>query len=50
LLEAQLAAFAPAFESLARRARAADADVVDRWRAASSVAVRRFLDGEIRRH
>jgi PadR family transcriptional regulator AphA len=49
LLEAQRAAFAPAFASLSRRARAGDADVVDRWRAASSVAVRRFLEGEIRR-
>jgi hypothetical protein len=48
LLEAQLAAFEPAFESLARRARASDADVVDRWRAASSIAVRRFLEGEVR--
>jgi DNA-binding PadR family transcriptional regulator len=49
LLEAQRRAFAPAFEALARRARARDADVVDRWRHESSRAVRAFLDRESRR-
>jgi len=49
LLEAQQAAFAPALGTLARQARAADADAVDRWRHASSQAVRRFLEGELRR-
>ena len=46
LLEAQKAEFAPRFEALARRARAKDADVVDRWRHATADAARRFLDGE----
>lgn len=44
LLAAQLAHFAPAFESLRRAARRKDADVVDRWRYESSQAVRRFLE------
>jgi DNA-binding PadR family transcriptional regulator len=49
LLDAQQAEFAPNIDSLARRAQAPDADVVDRWRAASSQAVRRFLEAERRR-
>lgn len=49
LLEAQQRAFGPALDTLARKARAADADAVDRWRHASSQAVRRFLEGELRR-
>jgi PadR family transcriptional regulator AphA len=46
LLEAQQIAFAPRFDALARRARAKDADVVDRWRHATADAARRFLEGE----
>jgi DNA-binding PadR family transcriptional regulator len=49
LLDAQRQTFAPAFEALTRRARARDADVVDRWRHESSEAVRAFLDRESRR-
>jgi len=50
LVKAQLDAFGPMFDALARRARKRDADAVDRWRAASSVSVRRFLETELRRH
>jgi PadR family transcriptional regulator AphA len=50
LLSAQRELFAPNFAALARAARAGDADVVDRWRHASSRAVRRFLDEEAARH
>jgi DNA-binding PadR family transcriptional regulator len=49
LLDAQRRAFAPAFDTLAGQARDRGADVVDRWRHASSQAVRRFLDQESRR-
>ena len=47
LLRAQRAAFAPLFRSLARAARLARADDVDRWRHESSLAVQRFLDASI---
>jgi PadR family transcriptional regulator AphA len=46
LLEAQKIEFAPRFEALARRARARDGDVVDRWRHATADAARRFLESE----
>jgi DNA-binding PadR family transcriptional regulator len=49
LLDAQREAFTPGVAALARRSRARDADVVDRWRAASSQAVKRFLESERRR-
>jgi PadR family transcriptional regulator AphA len=49
LIDAQQAAFAPAIDALASRARSRDADVVDRWRHASSQAVRHFLARESRR-
>jgi DNA-binding PadR family transcriptional regulator len=49
LIAAQRTSFAPAFDALARRARTRDADVVDRWRHASSQAVRQFLEREARR-
>jgi len=49
LLQAQRATFGPAIAALDRRARARDADAVDRWRRVSSQAVLRFLDGELRR-
>jgi DNA-binding PadR family transcriptional regulator len=49
LLDAQQETFASGIDALARRARARDADVVDRWRSASSQAVERFLEGERRR-
>jgi hypothetical protein len=49
LLDAQHQAFGPGIDALAKRARVRDADVVDRWRAASSQAVKRFLEGEQRR-
>jgi PadR family transcriptional regulator AphA len=50
LLEAQRTALDDRFTALATRARARDADAVDRWRHASAEAARRFLDGELRRH
>lgn len=50
LLAEQRRRFAPAFAALASRARNRDADAVDRWRHASSQAVRRFLEGEHGRH
>lgn len=50
LLEAQRAAFEPAFDALTKRTRGKEADAVDRWRHASSEAVRRFLEAELRRH
>jgi PadR family transcriptional regulator AphA len=49
LLRAQRDALAPAFAALARQARSRRADRVDRWRHASSQAVRRFVDAEITR-
>jgi len=50
LLEAQLDVLGPAITALSARARARDADVVDRWRAASSESVRHFLERELRRN
>lgn len=47
LLRAQRRAFRPVFASLAAAAAAPGADVVDRWRHQSALAIERFLDGAL---
>jgi DNA-binding PadR family transcriptional regulator len=45
LVRAQQQALSPTFRALARAAAGSDADVVDRWRHESALAIQRFLAG-----